>query len=555
MRYFPVGLRCLAALTLVGVGVQTLPPGYAASPSAPEKMPERPTGSGSGFLDEPQKVQSSGVVTINNNRIAYDAIAGTLIVHAKGWDDAAETEGDAGRKNPARTSMFYVAYFKKGVSLENRPIMFLYNGGPGSSTVWLHMGAFGPRRVITADDTHTLAAPYKIVNNTFSLLDVADLVFIDAPGTGYSRLMGKDKDKAFLGTDPDAAAFTAFIAQFLSRYGRYNSPKYLFGESYGTTRSAIVANMLADDKGVDLNGVILLSQVLNYDNSVDDPQGNPSNDQPYVLALPSYAATAWYHKRLPSQPSDLKSFLREVEHFALTDYASALQDGNQISSETLDRVAEQIHRYTGISVDYIKRADLRISGGEFEKELLRGAGAVTGRLDSRYSGPTMDRLGQFAEYDPQSSSVSSAYVSAFNDYAHSILHYGNNKNFNDGYQEYKVFSGAIDKWDFTHQQPNAGNGKIVNVLPDLASAMKHNPNLRVMLNQGYYDIGTTYFQGVYEMRHLNLPPSLTKNIEIVQYESGHMIYAHEESLRQLHDNVARFILSPHSSLSISGNQN
>ena len=531
----------LFAAGLLMTSVLVSAPLYAeTTPAAPESKPSE---RGASFLETPQKVTSSGSVTVRGKKIDYDAVSGTLIVHQEGWDDASVADGDAAKKDDAKASMFYVAYFKKGAPVATRPIMFVYNGGPGSSTVWLHMGALGPKGVITADRTHTPAAPYQLVNNDDSLLDVADLVFIDAPGTGYGRIMGKDKDKAFLGTDPDATAFTNFIAQFLSRYGRYNSPKYLFGESYGTTRSAIVANMLADNKNIDLNGVVLLSQILNYANSIDTPQINPSVDQPYVLALPSFAATAWYHKKLPQQPADLKAFLHEVEHFALTDYNAALQEGNQISPEQLDAVAQKMHQYTGLSVDYIKKGNLRINGGEFEHELLSGEGDDTGRLDSRFRGPSMDRLGQSAEYDPQSSAMSSAYVAVFNDYAHNVLHYGSNPDFNNGYQEYKVFSNAIEKWDFSHSQPFVSSFREsgVNVLPDLASAMKHNPDLKVMLNQGYFDLGTTYFEGVYEMNHLKIPAELRKNIQIVQYQSGHMVYANQQSLKELHDNVVKFV--------------
>lgn len=502
------------------------------------------------FLTTAQKVVSDGAVTIRGQHIPYQAVTGTLIVHAQGWDDSDTGPSDpkAEKKNPdAVASIFYVAYFKKGAHAENRPITFVYNGGPGSSSVWMHMGAFGPHRIVTADDSHTAAAPYKLIDNNDSPLDATDLVFIDAPGTGFGRLVGKDKEKAFYGTDPDAAAFTDFIAQFLTRFGRYNSPKYLFGESYGTTRSAIVANQLASEKGIDLNGVMLLSQILDYDNSIDNVKSNPSVDQPYVLALPSFAATAWYHHKLPAQPKDLKTFLSEVEHFALTDYNSALQDGTAISDEKLEQTAQKLHQYTGLPVDYLKKADLRVSGGEFAKTLLGDDGMDTGRLDSRFSGPAIDPLAQTPDYDPQFAAMQSAYVSAFNDYARNTLHYGTNPAFNDGYEEYKVSAHSIGKWAFVHKQPGAGRPAkgAPNVLPDLASAMKQNPSLKIMLNQGYYDLGTPFFEGIYEMQHLPIPHKLASNIEIHQYESGHMVYAHAPALTELHDNVVNFINKTH----------
>ncbi len=489
---------------------------------------------------KPQQKATDGSVTVRGQKIDYQAIAGTLVIHPKGWDDADTSSGPDSKNPTAEAEMFYVAYFKKGVRPEARPITFVYNGGPGSATVWLHMGALGPRRVVTADDTHTDAAPYQLVNNDDSLLDATDLVFIDAPGTGFGRIAGHDKEKAFYGTDPDADAFTSFIAQFLARTGRFNSPKYLFGESYGTTRSAIVADRLQSDRNIDLNGIMLLSQILDYDNSIDGPQYNPSVDQPYILALPSFAATAFYHHKLATQPTDLRKFLTEVEHFALTDYASALQQGTALDDAERDRVAARLHDYTGLPLDYVKKADLRVNGGQFEQTLLGAQDLDTGRLDSRFSGPAMDPLAERPDYDPQSAAMSSAYLSAFNDYARRVLHYGDSP---DGYMEYKASAHNIRDWSFTHQPPNAERPVrgAPNVLPDLAAALKMNPKLRVQLNQGYFDLGTPYFEGVWEMRHLAIPKSLAGNVEIRQYESGHMVYAHEASLRQLHDNSADFI--------------
>ncbi len=273
-------------------------------------------GDGRGFEPfKPEAVVTNASVTISGRPIPYQAIAGTLIVHPKGWDDVprdpgekatAGTEESGEPKNPtAEASMFYVAYFKSGGG--PRPVTFFYNGGPGSSTMWLHLGAFGPRRIVTATDAHTPAAPYSLINNAYSLLDVTDLVFIDAPGTGFSRIAGKDKEKAFFGVDQDAHAFSDFITQFLTKYGRWNSPKYLFGESYGTPRSAVVVNQLEADHSIDLNGVILLSQILNFDLSPDRPTGNPGIDLPYQTVLPTYAATAWYHHKLPAEHAESRS--------------------------------------------------------------------------------------------------------------------------------------------------------------------------------------------------------------------------------------------------------
>jgi carboxypeptidase C (cathepsin A) len=435
--------------------------------------------------------------------------------------------------------MFYVAYFKDTGGKGTRPVTFIFNGGPGSASFWLHMGAFGPRRIVTSTDAHTPAAPYSLVNNTSSLLDASDLVFIDAPGTGFSRIAGKDKEKAFYGIDADAYAFSEFISQFLSKYSRWNSPKYIFGESYGTPRAAVLINQLEADRSVDFNGVILLSQILNFDLSPDRPTGNPGVDVPYETVLPTYAATAWYHKKLPGEHANVEALLTEVEQFAMGEYARALAAGSELSANDKAAVAEKLHQYTGLPVDYILKADLRIDGGEFRQNLQGAEGMATGRLDTRFSGPELDPLAQRADYDPQASALGSAYVSAFNDYARRELHYGEGKSFKPSIRTFAT-------WNFQHQQPGQNQMALssrqgANVMPDLANAMKINPNLKVQLNAGYFDLATPFYQGVYEMHHLPMPGSLQANIEYEFYESGHMVYAKDTSLKMLHDNVAGFI--------------
>jgi carboxypeptidase C (cathepsin A) len=518
----------------------------AAEPQQERKEGEPEKAEGHKFEPfKPEAVTSNGSVTIGGRAMSYQAIAGTLIVHPRGWDDvprdpnAKATAGEeGGEANPtAEASMFYVYYSRAGEG--PRPVTFFYNGGPGSSTMWLHMGAFGPHRIVTSTDAHTPAAPYSLVNNAYSLLDATDLVFVDAPGTGFSRIAGKDKEKAFFGLDPDAYAFSEFITQFLTRYGRWNSPKYLFGESYGTPRSAVVVNQLESERSVDLNGVILLSQILSFDLSPDRPTGNPGVDLPYETVLPTYAATAWYHKKLPGEHPNLEALLTEVEQFALGDYARALAAGSELSASERAAIAQKLHEYTGLPLDYIVKADLRIDGGEFRQNLQGDGGLTTGRLDSRFSGPDIDPLSQRAEYDPQSAALSSAYVSAFNDYARKELHYGEGKIFKPSIQTFRT-------WNFAHQLPGQQGPALsprqgVNVMPDLANAMKLNPNLKVQLNAGYFDLATPFYQGVYEMHHLPIPQSLQSNIEFRFYDSGHMVYAKDSSLKQLHDNVADFI--------------
>jgi len=535
------GLTC-AALLSIALGASLAwaaekTPGDAP-PSKITLVPE-PTESPRYLQDEQQL--TSGSVTVAGRAIAYQAEAGLLVVHVKDPlddDPPLPKEDRTGPlpPQPPEVAMSYVAYFRGDKEDGRRPITFIYNGGPGSSTVWLHMGAFGPKRVVTADDTHSPAAPYRVIDNEYTLLDASDLVFIDAPGTGFGHLRGADKEKAFFGIDQDAHAFANFIVGFLSRHNRWNSPKYLFGESYGTTRSAALAYILESEKSLDLNGVILLSQILNFDNSVDGPQFNPGTDLPYSLALPTYTASAWYHHKLPNQPAALEPLLHEVEAFAMGDYLQALAAGSTLSPERKTEIAAKLHNYTGLPADYIERANLRVNGGEFEKTLL-GAEITAGRLDTRFAGPTIDPMSKEADYDPQSAAISSAYVSAFNDYVRTTLKFGQKKIYKAEYFE------VGKTWDFLHQPPGA-NSKVpgpVNVMPDLAVAMKQNPNLKVQLNGGYYDLATPYFAAEYELRQLPIQSTLQSNIEMHFYTSGHMVYAHEPDLKALHANVASFI--------------
>ncbi|MBE1162457.1 S10 family peptidase [Dyella acidiphila] len=518
MRKLPLAIA-LATL-LLGTAVAADKKDKASDDTKPEAA-----------LLHPQASQSEGSVSVEGRHIAYKAVAGTIVLHGK--DE---------KENEPTVSMFYVAYFKKGEDAAKRPITFVYNGGPGSATVWLHMGAFGPRRVVTKDDSHTPAAPYQLINNNYSLLDASDLVFIDAPGAGFSRLVADEQDaskreeqlkerrKDIYSVDGDGHAFAQFITQFLSRYGRWNSPKYLFGESYGTTRSAVVANDLENENSVDLNGVILLSQILNFDTSIDGSDQNPGVDLPYELALPTFAATAYYHHKLPQQPGELESFLQEVEQFALGEYAQALMQGSRLDDAHKQAIAEKLHQYTGLSVAYLLKADLRVTGGMFEHELLGDSGDTTGRLDSRFAGPSLDPLSKEAEYDPQSSAISSAYIAAFNDYVRKDLKFGQD-------QTYREFATDMTDWGMKHN----GHDGTLNVMPDLAKAMKTNPDLKVLLNGGYYDLATPFFAADYEMHHMPVQPALMNNVSYHWYPSGHMVYANEPSLKQLHDNVAAFI--------------
>jgi carboxypeptidase C (cathepsin A) len=493
----------------------------------------------------PPDATTTGSIEAGGQRILYNAIVGTITVGATDTQDAqlgmdgkplagtqllAEEPKEVKDASPT-ARMSYVAYFKKEPKPEDRPVTFFYNGGPGSSTVWLHMGSLGPKHVVTSGDQHVPAAPYHLVDNAYSLLDASDLVFVDMPGTGFGRLMGKDADKAFWGVDQDANAFARFIARFITKFNRWNSPKYIFGESYGTTRSAVLADILENNKSIDLNGVILLSQIFNFTTDIDAANANPGVDLPYELALPTFAATAWYHKKVTPPAPALEPFLKEVEDFAMGPYAHALSQGTDISDQEKQSVAEKLHGYIGLPVAYLVKANLRVNGGEFEKMLLDDQNLTIGRLDTRYSGPHMDPLSQAADYDPQSSAISSAYVSLFNDYVRKDLRYGEGQT----YLPQALF-GSFE-WDLKHK----GNSINLNVASDLAEAMKANPRLKVMVNGGYYDLATPFYAAVYEEKHLPIPAPLAKNIEYDWYESGHMVYVRDESLKQLHDRVAAFI--------------
>ena len=510
----------LAALALVAVTV----PAFAASKSEMKK------GEAAASAVQPQKSVTTGSVTVEGHRINYTATAGTLIIKNKEQKPIA--------------SMSYMAYVKRGVSNPaDRPITFFYNGGPGSSTIWLHMLAFGPKLVEVGSGTLTPPAPYKMVNNDYSLLDATDMVFIDAPGTGFGRVLGKNvggagTPKDVYGIDEDAHAFAQFITQYLTQNNRWNSPKFLYGESYGTTRSAVLANILERDDSVGLNGVILQSAILNYNINVDFPEIDPGINLPYALGLPTYAATAWYHHKVPNQPKELMPFLKKVEAFATGPYLDALRAGADLSDSAKQNIAEQVHMYTGLPVAYVLKADLKITGGQFAHELLSDSDELTGRLDSRYSGPAMDPMGESASYDPMDSSIDAPTVSMFNQYVRQTLHFGKD-------MTYKPIINVFRYWDWKHAQPGAPFQLpfTPNVMPDLASAMKFNPDLHILLEGGYFDLGTTFYSSQYELHQLPIPHKLQKNISYAFFKSGHMIYLNPTAHKGLHDAAAKFIES------------
>ncbi len=537
-------VACVLFTCLVAIGLHAQPAAEKPEAKVPDSKSDGPA------RRSPPDSTTENSVTIGGQKISYEAVAGTITVGSTDAYDAmlgldgallsdAGTNAPDGAKPedaPPTARMYYTAYFRKDAPEGPRPVMFCYNGGPGSSTMWLHMGSFGPRRVVTPDAEHKTAAPYAIVDNQYSLLDVTDLVFIDAPGTGFSRVQGKDKDEAFFGIDQDAHAFDRFIRRFLAKYGRWNSPKYLFGESYGTPRSAVLSALL---KNIDLNGIVLLSAILNFDNSPDGPKWNPGTDQPYELALPTYAATAWFHHKLPTQPAALEPFLKEVETFALGEYASALAQGALLPEMQQTAIAAKLHNYTGLSVDYLLKANLRVSGGEFSKTLQDPDGMTTGRVDTRYKGPDLNRLSEEAEYDPLMTAISAAYTAAINQYVRTELKYGKEQTYVPTAWDDTGFI-----WDFRHHPPDgppANENLVVNTMPDLATTMKRNPRMHVLLSGGYFDLATPFFEGMFEMHHLPIPPGLQQNVSFKYYQSGHMVYLNEDVLKQFREDVAKFV--------------
>ncbi|HVP90537.1 MAG TPA: hypothetical protein VMS75_04895 [Terriglobales bacterium] len=469
------------------------------------------------------------VIRIKGQAIPYRAAAGTTLLR----DDKGEPVG----------LMYAVAYTRSDVKdLSARPIAFFYNGGPGSASLWLHMGAFGPRRVSTPDAAFTPPAPYALVDNAESLIDKTDMVFIDAMGTGYSHAVGKAQNRDFYGVDEDVQAFAQFIRTYLSRNGRWNSPKFLMGESYGTFRSAALGNYLQSRDGIHLNGIVLISSVLDM-STITFGQGD---DRPYVFYLPSYAAVAWYHKALKNRPADLESFLAEVRGYAQGEYAAALFKGAGLPAADKQAVAARLSECTGLDAAYWLKASLRVTLAQFNVELERGRGLTTGRIDARFTGFTRDLLAENAQGDPEGPAVGGAYTALINTYNHQELKFGQDKTYNTS-------SGGAREWKW-QRQPQAGgfpgapattSGGFFpgapNVESDLAQAMITNPRLLVQVENGYYDMATPFFATEFTMAHLGLPAELQANVKLDYYGAGHMMYLHDESRAQLHDNIAAFV--------------
>ena len=459
-------------------------------------------------------------LSLDGGTLKYTATAGTLLIHG----DDAKPYG----------SVFYVAYTLEGVrDPRTRPVTFLYNGGPGSASMWLHMGSIGPVRVATDSPNATGAPPYEVMPNSHSLLDKTDLVFIDAVGTGFSRPVGKATQKDFSGTDQDVKAFDRFITRYVTANQRWNSPKFLFGESYGSTRSAALVDSLLNN-GMYMDGVVLMSTILNYYTR------SPGLDNEYIGYIPTYAATAWYYNKIANKPEDVNVLLDKARAFARGPYSEALAQGQNLPADKVDSIASQLSAMTGLSVEYIKESNLRISPTRFRKELMRGSREIIGRYDARFEGTDSDAAGENAGYDPSSTGITGAFVSAFHDYLTRELKYTTEETY------YASGPGVNQMWDHSHRAPGGQGGyggqamREAYVAGDLADAMRKNPHLRVLSVNGLFDFATPFFVTEFDLSHMELEPKLRSNIEFKYYPSGHMIYLNVEALKKLKVDLANF---------------
>ena len=470
----------------------------------------------------PPKEESSVTdhsIKIGGQPIPYKATAATILIRND--------------KDEPTALIYYTAYTRSDVKdMGQRPVSFLYNGGPGSSSVWLHMGSMGPRRVVTVNADVTPPAPYKLIDNPDCLLDKSDLVFIDPVGTGFSRAVGKAQDKDFWGVDPDVKSLAQFVTTYISRNNRWNSPKFLIGESYGTFRNAALANYLQGHDNMYLNGIVMVSTVLD----LGTISFYPGQDLAYILYLPSYAATAWFHKTLKDRPENLNAFLDEARKFARGEYADALMKGDTLGKDEKAEIVKKVARFTGLSEDYLNKANLRVRLFQFMQELQRNRGLTTGRLDARFAGPTYNLIGEAADYDPQDTAISGAFVGAFNTYIREELKFGQDKT----YKPAAEFGG--NRWDWKHEGNDFGffPGS-PSVVLDLVQAMISNPRLKVEVEDGIYDLATPFMEAEYTVDHMGLPENIRKNIWHQYYEAGHMMYVREADLEKLKKNVASFI--------------
>jgi carboxypeptidase C (cathepsin A) len=520
VRKFSVVCRIPCVFVLFAL---TLGAGGLAFSQTPENK-QKPAGEPDAKKEEasvPIPAETSSVTkhewAAGGRMVHYTATAGNFLIR----DDQDKANG----------SIFYVAYTEDGVEAKSRPVTFFYNGGPGAATIWLHMGSFGPVRVVTQSPEATGPAPFEWVQNQYSLLDKSDLVFIDAPLTGYSRAVGKGTVKDFAGTDQDIKAFEKFIVRYITANQRWNSPKFLFGESYGTTRSAGLVSALQND-GIEFNGVTLLSSILNYN------RRSPGLDYEAIGYMPSFAAIAYHYHKVKTSGS-LGDWVEQARVFARGPYAEALQQGDKLPAAEFDAMAAKVAAITGLSVEYVKEAKLRISATRFRKELLRGDERTLGRYDARFMGWDVDSAGENPGYDPSDTGISGVYVAAFHDYIQRELKYLNQEPY------YTSGPGLNENWDFKHKAPGSGPGRAgeqaaPDVAVDLADAIRKNPKLRVFSANGYFDLATPFFSTEYDLSHMDLPEKLVNNVQFGYYPAGHMVYLNVEALKEMKADVAKF---------------
>jgi carboxypeptidase C (cathepsin A) len=480
------------------------PPAHEGAAQTPPAAPAPP------LVEKTSKTTHS--IQINGKTLSYTATAGTLILKkddTKPW-----------------ASMFYVAYTMDGVQdLSKRPITFAFNGGPGSSSVWLHLGALGPRRVEMAPDGEQPKPPYHLVDNEDTALQFTDLVFIDPVTTGFSRAAPGEKDAQFHGFEGDLNSVAEFIRMYLGHAERWQSPKFLAGESYGTTRAAALSERLLENDGIYLNGITLISSVLNFE-TISFARGN---DLPYALYLPTYTATAWYHKKLPKDlQGDLEKAIGESRKFAGNEYAVALMKGDKLTAPERTNVVHELARLTGLSERFIEQSNLRVPEARFTKELLRDQRKTVGRYDSRLEGADIDAAGETPDYDPSYASVQGVYTAMFNNYVRTDLKY-------DSDVPYQILTDKVQPWSYEHFQ-----NRYVNVAEMLRQAMTQNPSLKVMIAAAYYDLATPFFAAEYTVNHLGLEPSLSSHVSLTYCDAGHMLYTKKNCLDGLHGAMADF---------------
>ena len=460
--------------------------------------------------------------TVGGRTIHYTATVGNLLLNKEDHDQL---------EKPYH-SIFYVAYTEDGADAKTRPVTFLYNGGPGSATIWLEMGSVGPMRVLTNSPEPTHDAPFQVVPNEYSLLDKSDLIFIDAPGTGYSRPVGKGTVKDVAGVDEDLHAFTKFIIRYIDVNKRWNSPKFLFGESYGTTRSAGLSATL-NEEGVQLNGIVLLSSILNYN------ARSAGLDNNYLTDFPSFAAIAWYHNKVANKPANILDFVQQAREFARGPYAQALYAGNALSDADADKIAQQMSGFIGLNPTFIKNSNLRISATRFRKELLRDQNKILGRYDARFEGPDAEAAGDNPGYDPSDTGISGAYIASFHDYLENELKFVSKETYNNS------GPGLNQEWDWKHRGAGGGRGfggqqTMPYVAGDLGDTIRKNPHLKVFAANGIFDLATPFTATEWELAHMGTESKMRANVTWGYYPAGHMVYLNVDALKSFREDLSKF---------------